>query len=89
MLMWYAAARYESVSQTRRYYTNIVLGVEQPERVWKDEWEVKPLDVGSPKGKSPKGKGKEREREREREGKPKKRYSAGGPHVTFGEGSES
>jgi hypothetical protein len=86
MLIWYAAARHESVAQTRRYYTNIVLGVEQPPKEWKEEWEVRPLEsVGSPKGKSPKGKGKERERDKV----PKKRFSAGGPCVTFGEGSGS
>ncbi|KAF2622649.1 hypothetical protein BU25DRAFT_208071 [Macroventuria anomochaeta] len=87
MLIWYAASRNESVSQTRRYYLNVVLGVEESPRDWKEEWEVRPMETGgpgSPKGKPPKGKGKEREKERERGAK--KRFSAGGPHVTYGGG---
>jgi hypothetical protein len=30
----------QSIPQTRAYYRNIVLGLEQPPVVWKDEWEV-------------------------------------------------
>ncbi|KAF3048185.1 hypothetical protein E8E12_011112 [Didymella heteroderae] len=88
LLIWYAAARNESVSQTRRWFQNVVFGVAQDQRVCKEEWEVKGregmyADVAA----SPKGKGKAREGRRE--GTPKKRYSAGAPSVTFGEGSGS
>lgn len=86
MLLWYSAARHESVTQTRQYYLDIVLGVEQAPKDWKEEWEVQHDELAgpapSPKGKSPKGKGREREKLHV-----KKRYSGGGPHVTYGEGS--
>lgn len=80
LLIWYAAARNESVSQTRRWFENVVFGVGQPQREWREEWEVKGReDVFAA---SPKGKGKAREG-----GTPKKRYSAGRPSVVYGEGS--
>ncbi|KAF1943120.1 hypothetical protein EJ02DRAFT_453640 [Clathrospora elynae] len=42
MLMWFAAARNESIPQTRHHYLNIVLGLTpDPEDIaWRDEWEV-------------------------------------------------
>jgi hypothetical protein len=82
MLLWYSAARNESVTQTRRYYTNIVLGVPEAPRVWREKWEVEAEDASvSPKAK---GKGKEKERERERgSGGARKRYSADGPYVMY------
>lgn len=61
LLLWYAASRHESVSATRRWFRNVVLGVEQDERVCREEWEVGGAGAGV--GKSPMGKGKGRERE--------------------------
>ncbi|KAI4949145.1 hypothetical protein J4E91_005609 [Alternaria rosae] len=40
MLMWIAGVRNESIPQTRAFYRNIVLGLEQPPADWNDEWEV-------------------------------------------------
>lgn len=77
MLLWFSAARNESVAQTRRFYRDIVLGVPRPDAVWSEEWERGPEE-----GKSPGGKGRERER-----GVGRKRVSGGGPHGGFGEGS--
>lgn len=84
LLLWYAAARHESVSQTRRWFRNVVLGVPQDERVCREEWEVKGREGvygGGSVGASPKGKGRAR-----REGTPRKRVSAGGLSVVGGEG---
>lgn len=86
LLIWYAASRHESVSATRRWFRNVVLGVEQDERVCREEWEVRErvgeVGVGSPKGKG-------RVKDGRRDGTPKKRYSGGGPSVVVGEGSGS
>jgi hypothetical protein len=88
--MWYAASRHESVAQTRAWFRNVVLGVRQDERVYKEEWEVKGRDGGEGMGvASPKGKGRAKDGRREgAAGTPRKRYSAGGPSVV-GEGSRS
>ncbi|KAG9205291.1 hypothetical protein G6514_008870 [Epicoccum nigrum] len=86
MLMWYAAARYESVSQTRRFFRNVVFGVGGDEVVWREEWEREGRrgdggavgggggggGSGSGSG-SPRGKGKGKAREGERERTPRKR----------------
>ncbi|OSS50065.1 hypothetical protein B5807_05013 [Epicoccum nigrum] len=76
MLMWYAAARYESVSQTRRFFRNVVFGVGGDEVVWREEWEREGRrgDGGAVGGSgSPRGKGKGKAREGERERTPRKR----------------
>ena len=83
LLMWYAASRHESVAQTRAWFRNVVLGVRQHEKTYKEEWEVRREGPGVDVSASPKGKGKQR-----REGTPKKRFSVGGPSVV-GEGSRS
>lgn len=83
MLMWYAAARYESVSQTRRFFRNVVMGVGGEEVVWREEWESGGRGEGSPRV----GKGKGRERERERT--PRKRVSNVGGGGGNGGGSGS
>jgi len=66
MLMWFAAARNESIPQTRQYYQNIVLGLGNGRDVaWREEWEVPSLQergaemMGSP---AQGAKGKEREK---------------------------
>jgi len=69
----------QSLSQTRHYFQNILLGLPPPTSQWVEEYDVPPeqrarTNVGdvamSGSGNSParpgKGKGKERERERER-----------------------
>ncbi|KAI4657894.1 uncharacterized protein J4E78_006283 [Alternaria triticimaculans] len=69
MLMWVAGVRNESVPQTRAFYRNIVLGLEQPPADWNDEWEVQGTGSGAAEGQgmagsgSParSGKGKERD----------------------------
>ena len=60
--MWYAAARYESVSQTRRFFRDVVMGFGRGEAEWRELWERENSGMGSPMGN--KGKGRERERER-------------------------
>ncbi|KAF1358998.1 hypothetical protein EJ07DRAFT_121769, partial [Lizonia empirigonia] len=84
MLLWFSAARNESVAQTRRFYRDVVLGVPRADSVWCEEWERGPGEAGgSPMGMSLRG-----EKGRERDGVvPRKRYEGGGPHVVFGEGS--
>lgn len=87
MIMWYAAARNESIPQTRRHYQNIVLGLPQDPQepvAWREEWEVldsERVDIGIGMGASParssSGKGKERERDKDRD-KGKKRMSSSG-----------
>ncbi|KAL6710806.1 hypothetical protein ACN47E_007863 [Coniothyrium glycines] len=72
LLIWYAAARHESIPQTRRHYQNVLLGLlNTDEVVWREEWEVETETqgpgVGSP---ARSGKGKERD-------KGKKRVSSG------------
>lgn len=85
MLLWYSAARNESVTQTRQYYLNIVLGVPEAPKDWREEWEVKEVSLGDGGAKgSPRGKGKGKEKEKEKS-LSKKRYSSAGPHVTYGE----
>lgn len=78
--MWYSAARYESVSQTRRFFRDVVMGVGGGEVVWGEEWEREDkrgeVGVGSPRGK---GKGKERT--------PRKRGSGVGGGSSLGAGS--
>ncbi|KAH6618522.1 hypothetical protein C7974DRAFT_426806 [Boeremia exigua] len=60
MLIWYAAARGESVAQTRRWCEGVVLGCDGGgwgrERVWGEEWDV---DLDRRRGKG-KGRGKGR-----------------------------
>ncbi|KAJ4989292.1 hypothetical protein SVAN01_05197 [Stagonosporopsis vannaccii] len=73
MLIWYAAARNESVVQTRRYYTDIVLGMFGREKMWQEEWEVSPRVRGEAGRASPVGKGKGKGKERERGGTPRRR----------------
>ncbi|EMD69153.1 hypothetical protein COCSADRAFT_58197, partial [Bipolaris sorokiniana ND90Pr] len=69
MIMWIAGVRNESITQTRAYYRNVLLGLETCAKdaiVWRDEWEGSQQQqqgrdgegLGSP-GRS--GKGKERE----------------------------
>ncbi|EUC39024.1 hypothetical protein COCCADRAFT_69742, partial [Bipolaris zeicola 26-R-13] len=79
MVMWIAGVRNESITQTRAYYRNVLLGLESCAKesiVWRDEWEGSQQQqgrdgeaLGSP-GRS--GKGKEREI-----AKMKKRVSSG------------
>ncbi|CAO2651266.1 Nn.00g095630.m01.CDS01 [Neocucurbitaria sp. VM-36] len=67
MLIWYAAARNESIPQTRHYYQNIVLGVtDNEDAAWREEWEVSTEErerefVPSP---ARSGKGKEKVKKR-------------------------
>ncbi|KAI4625560.1 hypothetical protein J4E80_002692 [Alternaria sp. BMP 0032] len=59
----------QSVPQTRAFYRNIVLGLEQPPADWNDEWEVQGTGSGAAEGQSTigsgsparSGKGKERD----------------------------
>ena len=83
MLLWYASARNESVAQTRRYFTHLVLGVEERGKEWGEEWEGEGEGERERRERRDRGKGKARERERERErerdgeGRRMKRGSAG------------
>ncbi|EMD96118.1 hypothetical protein COCHEDRAFT_1072991, partial [Bipolaris maydis C5] len=66
MIMWIAGVRNESITQTRAYYRNVLLGLETCAKdaiVWRDEWEGSQQGrdgegLGSP---ARNGKGKERE----------------------------
>ena len=84
MLMWYAAARYESVSQTRRFFRNVIMGVGGEEVAWREEWERERESGGRGEG-SPMGKGKGKGREKERT--PRKRVSNVGGGSGSGSGS--
>ncbi|KAI8934851.1 hypothetical protein NX059_008530 [Plenodomus lindquistii] len=67
MLLWFAAARNESVPQTRQYYLNIVLGLENNAKVeWREEWElpVQEKEVMASPARGAKGKEKERAKRR-------------------------
>ncbi|CBX93100.1 predicted protein [Plenodomus lingam JN3] len=69
MLMWFAAARNESIPQTRHYYQNIVLGLKNEGHVeWREEWELPLQERGGGELASPtrSGQGKERERVKKR-----------------------
>ncbi|KAF1929203.1 uncharacterized protein M421DRAFT_4372 [Didymella exigua CBS 183.55] len=81
LLIWYAAARNESVAQTRRAFQNVVFGVGPDVVVWREEWEVKGREDGVG---SPKGKGRVREADGRR-GTPRKRGGAAASSGAFGE----
>ncbi|UPX15956.1 uncharacterized protein EKO05_0006386 [Ascochyta rabiei] len=87
MLLWYSAARHESVAQTREFYRRVVLGVGHEAPVWREGWQRgaggEAGERASPRGR---GKGRERERERERERGRERGSSAGGAHGGPGEG---
>jgi hypothetical protein len=60
-------AKWQSIPQTRQYYENIVLGIEDQGKVeWCEEWEEESAWVGVASPRSAKGKEKERERGKKR-----------------------
>ncbi|KAH7122314.1 hypothetical protein B0J11DRAFT_437136, partial [Dendryphion nanum] len=66
MLLWFSSARNESISQTRKYYQDIVLGLSNPDSiVWREEYEV-PLEQRTPShsGSPARNKGKEKVKKR-------------------------
>ena len=59
------AANWQSIPQTRQYYENIVLGIEDHGKVeWCEEWEDESAWVGVASPRSAKGKEKERGKKR-------------------------
>ncbi|KAF2873097.1 hypothetical protein BDV95DRAFT_541873 [Massariosphaeria phaeospora] len=80
MLMWYAGARNEGLSQTRQHFQNLVLGLQVPDRdvLWREEWEIPVQQRGEGAAASPARSGKGRDRDKERERKGKKRVSSAG-----------
>ncbi|KAF2262341.1 hypothetical protein CC78DRAFT_534837 [Lojkania enalia] len=42
LLIWYSAARHESIPATRQHFQNIVYGIEERDEdvAWREEWEV-------------------------------------------------
>ncbi|KAH7359883.1 hypothetical protein BKA66DRAFT_471790 [Pyrenochaeta sp. MPI-SDFR-AT-0127] len=74
MLIWYAASRNESITQTRNHYQNILYGVANTEDVaWEDEWDVPVQERVRTEAESPRAAGKAKESA----GKGKKRVSLG------------
>ncbi|KAF2792794.1 hypothetical protein K505DRAFT_325939, partial [Melanomma pulvis-pyrius CBS 109.77] len=52
-LLWYSAARHESITQTRLHFSKVVLGIEDGGREmeasgWREEWEVPVEERGRP-----------------------------------------
>ncbi|KAF2114674.1 hypothetical protein BDV96DRAFT_600628 [Lophiotrema nucula] len=80
LLIWFSSARNESISATRQHYQNVLMGIEDEEVTWREEWEV-PVEervkgaegTKSVEGSPRHGKSKEKERERD---KGKKRVSS-------------